>query len=54
MPPDKLLDLVERLVMGLGLAVEEFPDRQGVPVEENCDFPNRKVLFTHIRPKFFF
>jgi hypothetical protein len=51
MPPDQLLDLVERLVMGFGLTVQEFPDRQGVPIQKNGNFPNGKVFSPHIRPE---
>jgi len=46
-PHDQPPDLVEGLVMRGGLPSEEFPDREGVPVKEYGDFPDRKVLFPH-------
>jgi hypothetical protein len=51
---NQLLDSVERLVMGLCLPVEKFPDSQGVSVEEGGYLPDGKVLFPHISSKLFF
>jgi hypothetical protein len=51
---NQLLDSVERLVTGLCLPVEEFPDSQGVPVEKGSYLPYGKVPFPHIRSELFF
>ena len=50
----ELLDLIERLMMGFCLPVEEFPDSQGVPIEKSGYFPDGKILFPHIGPELFF